>query len=200
MRVKTVWFRKDAARAPDEIATVAASTLWRLADKLTDNLSRADYDIITPARGFRIIAEVLAFGIHACDRMAYGRVAAPQRAALIQALGARLGEILEQNVRPLTGPDGRDYRAEFVEMVNRRADDYATFEFPDSGASFPALRYLGAQIREVMEERDRHWVMNQVMEIEMPEVLGTLKKTMDGLLPSVPDVALRPNAAARSHQ
>ncbi|MBI4206975.1 MAG: hypothetical protein HY527_18285 [Betaproteobacteria bacterium] len=188
MRVKTVWFAKDAARAPDEIATVAASTLWRLADKLTDNLSRADYDIITPARGFRIIAEVLAFGLHACDRLAYGRLPAGERAALIQSLGARLGEIVDENVRTLTGPDGRDYRAEFVEMVNRRGDDYATFEFPDSGASFPALRYLAAQIREVMEERDRHWVMDQVMEIEMPEVLGTLKKTMHGLLSSAPGV------------
>lgn len=198
MRVKTAWFTKDAARAPDEIATVVASTLWRLADRLVDNLSRADYDIITPARGFRIIAEVLAFAVHACDRMAYGRVPAPQRTALIQALGARLGELVEQNVRPLTGPDGRDYHAEFVEMVNRRGEDYATFEFPDSGTSFPALRYLAAQIREVMEERDRHWVMNQVMEIEVPEVLGTLKKTMHGLLPRVPDAALTPDSSRRA--
>ena len=192
MRVKTAWFRKDGERAPDEIATVVASTLWRLADKLTDNLSRADYDIITPARGFRIIAEVLAFGIHACDRMAYGRVPPRERAALIQSLGARLGEIVEQNVRALTGGDRHDYRTEFVAMVNRRGDDYATFEFPDSGASFPALRYLAAQIREVMEARDQHWVMNQVMEIEMPEVLGVLKKTVHGLLPSAPDAACTP--------
>jgi hypothetical protein len=33
-----------------------------------------------------------------------------------------------------------------------------------------------------MEERDQHWVMDQVMDVEMPEVLGTLKKTFDGLL------------------
>lgn len=184
MRVKTVWFKKDAARTSAEIATVVASTLWRLADKLVDNLSKADYDIITPARGFKIIAEVLAFSLHACDRMACTHLPAAERAALVQGIGIRLAEIMEQNVRALTGSDGRDYRAEFVALLNRRADDYATFEFPDSGASFPALRYLGAQIRDVMEARDQHWVMNQVMDIEMPEVLGTLKRTFSGLLRS----------------
>lgn len=193
MRVKTGWFRKEAARAPSEIASVVASTLWRLADKLVDNLSKADYDIVTPARGFRIIAEVLAFGVHACDRTACTRLQDSERAAFVQGVGARLAEIMEQNVRALAGADGRDYRAEFIAMVNRRADDYSTFEFAASGASFPALRYLGARIREIMEERDQPWVMDQVMDIEMPEALGTLQRTLDGLLPS------RPADSARAH-
>lgn len=186
LRVKTVWFRRDGARPPGEIATVIASTLWRLADKMTDNLSRADYDIITPARGFKIIAEVLAFSLHLCDRMAHGRAADAERATLVQSIARRLAEIMEENVRALSGADGRDCRGEFIVFLNRRADDYATFEFPDAGAGFPALRYLAAQIREAMEERDQHWVMSQVMEIEMPEVLHTIKKTFDGLLPPPP--------------
>src|SRR3970282_1811327 len=106
-------------------------------DKLVDNLSKADYDIVTPARGFKILAEVLAFGLHVTDRAAHLKLS--------------------------------------------RQEDSATFDLPDNGASFPTLRYLGAQIREVMDERDEHWVMDQVMDIEMPEVLGTLKKTLDGL-------------------
>ena len=181
MRVKTVWFSKQGARAPAEIATVVASTLWRLADKLVDNLSKADYDIVTPARGFKILAEVLAFGLHVTDRAAHMKLSGEERAALVQGVGVRLGQLMEDNVRALVGQDGRDYRSEFIDMLNRRGEDYATFDFPDNGASFPALRYLGAQIREVMDERDEHWVMDQVMDIEMPEVLGTLKKTLDGL-------------------
>jgi hypothetical protein len=181
MRVKTVWFSKQGARAPAEIATVVASTLWRLADTLVDNLSKAGYDIITPARGFKILAEVLAFGLHLSDRAAHGKLSAEERAALVQGIGSRLGQLMEENVRPLVGEDGRDYRAEFIDMLNRRGEDYATFDFPENGASFPALRYLGAQIREVMDEHDQHWIMDQVMDIEMPEVLGTLKKTLDGL-------------------
>lgn len=187
MRVKTVWFKNQGGRAPAEISTVIASTLWRLADQVVDNLSKADYDIVTPARGFKILAEVLAFGLHVTDRAAHARLPANERAALIQGIGARLGQIMEDNVRALVGQDGRDYKAEFVDMLNRRGEDYSTFEFPDSGASYPALRYLGAQIREVMDSSDQHWVMDQVMDIEMPEVLGTLKKTLDGLFS--PDTA-----------
>ena len=174
VRAKTVWFRKQAPRSTAELASVLASTLWRLADKLVDNLARSDYDIVTPARGYKIIAEVLALGLHLCDRWAYGRLDDAQRAALVQAIGAYLADTMESNVRGT--------RANFVDMLNRRGSDYAGFEIPSSGAGFPVLRYLGAQIREAMEEHDQHWVMDQVMDVEMPEVLGTLKKTFDGLL------------------
>ena len=192
MRVKTVWFKQQGARAPAEIATVVASTLWRLADQVVDNLSKADYDIVTPARGFKILAEVIAFGLHVTDRSAHAKLSPEERTALIQGVGARLGQLMEDNVRALVGPDGRDYRADFIDMLNRRSADYATFDFPEGGASYPALRYLGAQIHEVMEQHDQHWVMDQVMDIEMPEVLGTLKKTLEGLF--------SPEAAAPSRR
>jgi hypothetical protein len=182
LRVKTVWFRKGATRSAAELASVLASTLWRLAEKLVDNLSRADYDIVTPARGFRIIAEVLALGLHLCDRWAFGRLDDARRAALVQAIGAHLAGTMEHNVRAVVGADGRDYRAELIDMLNRRAADYAGFDIPASGADFPVLRYLAAQVREAMDEHDQHWVMDQLMEIEVPEALGTLKKTFDGLL------------------
>ncbi len=189
MRVKTGWFRKQDARAPEEAASVLAATLWRLSDKLVDDLSRAGYDIVTPARGFRILAEVLAFGLHLCDRRAYARWPESERAALVQAIGARLGEIMAENVRALGDPGEGDIRGEFIALLNRRAEDYAEFELPESGASFPALRYLAAEVREVMERDDQHWIMDQVMDVEMPELLGALNKALDGLL--------RPRAAAR---
>lgn len=182
LRVKTVWFRKEGApRAPAELATVMASTVWRLADRAVDSLSREGYGILTPARGFRMISEFVAFGVHYCDRLAFGVTTAESRAAFIRALGQRLAEVMEQNLRSAVGEDGRDYRAEFIDMLNRRAADYATFEFPEEGASFPALRYLAAQVREVMEGHDQPWVMASVMEIVAPEILGTVRKAMDGL-------------------
>ena len=174
VRAKTVWFRKQAPRSAKELASVLASTLWRLAEKLVDNLSRSDYDIVTPARGYKIIAEVLALGLHLCDRWAYGRLDDARRGELVQAIGAHLADTMESNVRGT--------RTNFIDMLNRRGADYASFDIPSSGAGFPVLRYLGAQIREAMEEHDQHWVMDQVMDVEMPEVLGTLKKTFDGLL------------------
>lgn len=183
MRVKTVWFRKEGGgRPPQEIATVVASTIWRLAEKAVDNLSKADYDIVTPARGFRIMGEIIAFGMHYADRIAHARMSQEWRGAFVQAIGIRLAEIMQDNIRSLVGDDGYDYKADFIAMLNRRGDDYASFEFPEHSASYPALRYLAMQIREVMEGHDKPWVMDQIMDIEMPEAIGTLKKTLDGLL------------------
>jgi hypothetical protein len=34
-----------------------------------------------------------------------------------------------------------------------------------------------------MAEADQHWVADQLMEIQAPEALGTLKKTIDGFYP-----------------
>jgi hypothetical protein len=53
LRVKTVWFKKHGERPAEEVATVLASNIWRLADKAVDNLSKADYDIITPSGASR---------------------------------------------------------------------------------------------------------------------------------------------------
>lgn len=174
LRVKTAWFRKDAARDAHETASVIAATLWRLADRLVENLARAGYDIVIPARGFTIIAETVAFGLHACDRMAHARLADAERSALVQAIGERLAGIMEENVG--------DTHGEFIALLNRRSADYASFDFAEGRASFPALRYLAQQVREAMSASDQPWVMDQLMDIEAPELLGALSKSVDGLL------------------
>jgi hypothetical protein len=188
IRVKTVWFKKEGDRSPEEIATAVASTIWRVADKAVDNLGRENYDILTPARGFKLIAECVAFLAHYCDRMAYATQTPERRAAVLQAMSTRLAEVMRDNILEVMGPDGnRDFKAEFIDFLNRRFADYAEFEFPeDSKASFPALRFLGLQIREEMGDADKTWVMDQIMDIEMPEMMGTVQKSFKGLLSNAP--------------
>jgi hypothetical protein len=188
IRVKTIWFKKDGDRSPEEIASAVATTTWRVADKAIDNLGRENYDIITPDRGFKLIAEFLAFLVHYCDRMAYGSLSPERRLAVLQALSNKLGEVMEQNVREVVGKDDpRNYKQEFIDFLNRRFADYSEFEFPDDErASFPALRFLGLQIRDEMGDNDKTWVMDQIMDIEMPEMMGTVRKSFKGLLSDAP--------------
>lgn len=184
LRVKTVWFKKDGEpRAARDVASVLASTIWRLSDRTVDGLSKADYDILTPERGVRIIGEMAAFLLHMSDRMAYGRIPEEERAKLIQGTATRLADLVVENIRALVVDDGFDYRANFIDMLNRRGADYASFECDPAKPSFQVLRYLALAIREVMIEADQHWVADQVMEILAPEALGTLKKTIDGFYP-----------------
>ncbi|MDA8129330.1 MAG: hypothetical protein M0Z73_11625 [Betaproteobacteria bacterium] len=188
IRVKTVWFKKEGERSAEEIAGAVASTVWRVADKAVDNLGRENYDIITPARGFKLIAEFVAFLAHYCDRMAYASLAPERRTAVLQAIARRLGEVMEENIISMVGPDpNRNFKAEFIDFLNRRFNDYAEFDFPDDEkASFPALRFLGLQIRDEMADDDKTWIMDQIMDIEMPEMMGTVRKSFKGLLSDAP--------------
>lgn len=186
-RVKTVWFKNDGVqRGADEVATALATTIWRMADRAVDNLSKADYDIVTPQRGFKIIGEMSAFAVHYVDRLAYGRMDDARRAQLVIALGTRLAEIMEDNILAFTGgqkdPD-YDYKQGYIDMLNKRMAEYAHYEFPEDKASFPALRYLSLQIRDEMEKSDQSWIQDQIMDLEMPEMMGTVKKQVDGFYP-----------------
>jgi hypothetical protein len=183
LRVKTVWFKNAGGRSAAEVATVLASTIWRLADATVSNLSKADCDIVTPERGIRILGEVATFLLHMSDRSVYGRIPDEERAQLIQSAGKRLAEMVVNNLREMGIDDGFDYRANFIDMLNRRAEDYATFDCQSDKPGFPILRYLGLAVRELMLESDQPWVIDQIMELQAPEALGTLKKTIDGFYP-----------------
>jgi hypothetical protein len=182
LRLKTVWFKNAGGRSSAEVATVLASTIWRLADAAVADLSRADCDIVTPERGVRILGEVAAFLLHMSDRMVYGRVPEAERADLVQATARRLAEMIAANIREMGGAEDFDYRANFIDFINRRSTDYATFDCAPDQPSFPLLRYLGLAVRELMLESDQPWVADQIMDIQAPEALGMLKKTIDGLL------------------
>jgi hypothetical protein len=182
LRLKTVWFKNAGGRSSAELASVLASTIWRLADEAVTNLSKFDCDIVTPERGIRILGEVAAFLLHMSDRMVYGRVPEGERAPLVQATGRRLAELVEENIRKMGATDSFDYRANFIDFLNRRGADYATFDCPPDQPSFPLLRYLGLAVRELMLESDQPWVADRIMDIDAPEALGLLKKTIDGLL------------------
>ena len=188
VKVRTIWFKKDGERSANEIASAVATTTWRVADKAMDNLGRENYDIITPARGFKLIAEFVAFLAHYCDRMAYATLSPERRIAVLQAVSNRLGEIMQENIISTVGTDAtRNYKQEFIDFLNRRFEDYSEFEFPnEEKASFPALRFLSLQIREEMGDSDKTWIMDQIMDIEMPEMMGTVRKSFTGLLSDAP--------------
>ena len=182
LRLKTVFFKNAGGRSTAEIASVLASTIWRLSDEVVANLSKWDCDIVTPERGVKILGEMSAFLLHMSDRLAYRSLAEAERARFIQAAGQRLAEIMQDNIRAMVGDDGFDYKANFIDLINRRAADYASFECTPEKPGYPILRYLGLAVREHMLESDQPWVADQIMDIQAPEALGMLKKTVDGLL------------------
>lgn len=189
LRVKTTWFNKEGERPPEEVATVMASMLWRLADKAIDNLSKADYDIITPQRGFKIIAELTCFLVHYMDRLAFERLDDSMRQELISATGIRLAEVMEQNILDFNEGERDpeyDYQDGYIELLNKRMVDYsefAEFTLPNGKPNFQPARFLSLMIREDMEKTDQSWIQDQLMDIEVPAMMEMAKKNMDGFYP-----------------
>ncbi len=185
LRIKTTWFRKDAGRAADETASVLALNFWKMANKSVDDISKANFDIIDIGRGFGLIAEMSAFMIHIGDRMLYGRVNEDRRTALIESTGVHLAEHVETNIRDFLNDDRdeRDYQAEFLDFLNRRTEDYETFEFPPEEPNYAIKRYLANVIRERMQGADKTWILDQIIEFQAPEAIETVQKLIDGFFP-----------------
>ena len=185
IRIKTTWFRKDAGRAEDETASVLALTFWKMASKAVDDISKADYDIVNPGRGFGIIAEMGAFILHITDRMLSDRVDEERRTALIGAAGVKLGEFMATNIHDLLNDetDKRDYQGEFLDFLNRRTEDYETFDFPPDEPNYAIKRYLANVMRERMEAHDQTWIIDQIIEFQAPEAIENVTKLIDGFFP-----------------
>lgn len=184
IRVKTAWFREgEDGHGPQDQATALSVTVWKLADKAVISLSHAEYDIITPQRGFTLLAELIAYMVHLVDRMVHGRIDDEERAELIGALGVKMAEILEDNIHTVVGDHGHPYVEAILNKFNQRWADYAGFDFDPETPNFVVKRYLANCIREVMEARDQSWIADQIIEIEAPAFISPLKKQVEAFYP-----------------
>lgn len=186
MRVKTEWHNPAHAGDMKQSASVLALTSWRLASAAIANLRKEDYRITDPAQGYAIIAEILYFLVQLADRMVYERFSHEQRVDFTTTLANKLGEVLHDNVLDVPGVDREvDYKGQFIARLNQRADDYAAFAYTDEkGPDFGFTRYLGLRIMDQLPPQDRSWIVDQIMDIEVPEMVKTIKKAMSGLFPS----------------
>ena len=74
-----------------------------------------------------------------------------------------------------------DYRGVFIDVLNERMGDYAEFSFSDGQPGYAFKRYLGEKVTDSMGPKDRKWISDQVMEIEVPDMLKSLNKGLGDL-------------------
>ena len=74
-----------------------------------------------------------------------------------------------------------DHKQIFIDKLNQRAGEYAEFNYGADGPEFAFTRYLAFCMREVMDEKDVEWVIDQMMSIEAPEAVDMVEKTMQNL-------------------
>ena len=194
IRVKSTWFKPGRAHTPEEVAGALAFITWRVAQNMLKSMRRADFDIDPGPQYFDFLAEAVIFAIQVAWRLAYPRFDDAGRLAFMTALAHRAGEELAENRSRLLGDlEPAAIKSAFIDLLNRRNEEYAEFGYGPEGPDFGFLRYFATVIAELMPEKDRRWTWDQVMAIEGPEAAATLAKSVAGLFDEAPR---RPRRAA----
>jgi hypothetical protein len=194
MRVKSRWFHAGAAKTPAQTASVMAFITWRVAQNMLRQMRTARFDIEVGPQYFAFTREVLVFLMLAQDRMAFVRMDAAERMDFITALVQRVAQVLQDNEDSLLGvpPEGQSVHYDgFIELFNELAEHYADFGYGADGPDFAFVRYLGHRIEALMPQKDQHWVVDQIMAVEVPEAVQTLQRAMQGVLSTEPPAARR---------
>lgn len=184
MRIKTRWNKTDKERTIQETASALGFTMWRMCMQSLLNLENEGFQTDTQMQRLTIIEEYLAFLLHTVDRIVYNKMDEEERGIFINTLAKKLADFVQDNGRDLAGPG--DYRASFIELLNDRMDGYSEFGFFDFEPSFQMSRYFGDQVTKVVGEHQRKWVTTQVIDIEVPFFMKTLKRAISSLLPDLP--------------
>ena len=196
-RTKSRFFSKDKARDPAILASVAAFTTWRLGLNTIKRMRSAHFDIEADPQYFAFLREYLVFLIHVADRFAFARVSLPERRVFTVSMVKRLAEQQAENQSRLIGGDENAIRSDFIDLFNARSDDYASFDFDEkNGPEFSFMRYCSQALQQLVAPKDRAWVTDQVMTIEAPDAVETLRKVLDNVVGTAGSIIAPPDDEA----
>jgi hypothetical protein len=202
MRIKSTWFKPGAAHGPAEQASAMAFIVFRVGRRMLERMRGADFDIDAGAPYLAFLRETLVFLIAVVDRIAAARLPTDDRVAFTTALVQHVARTLAGNEDDLLGPPpagAASHADTFIDLVNEVVPHYAEFGADPQAADptlgfqpdFAFLRYLGSRLEPTLPEKDRLWVLDQVMAIEAPEALATVQRSMRDLYDPTPRRARR---------
>ena len=174
--VKTRW-RKKGARTLAERAGVIGANVWKISVEIFRHMEREGFKFGSDRLVTDVLAEFIAFLVQLADRTVYGRLSDADRATLIGEVAKHLATTVENNQLDLFGPG--EYRKPFIDLLNARFEDYATFEYSGADPGYSCLRFFAIKVSEAMASSDNKWVVEQVMEIEAPEMVRVMRKLID---------------------
>jgi hypothetical protein len=181
--VKTRW-RKKGARTLAERAGVIGANVWKISLEIFKHLEREGFRFGSDRLVTDVLAEFIAFLVQLVDRAVYGKLSEADRATLIGEVARHLAATMENNQLDLFGPG--EYRKPFLDLLNARFEAYAGLEYPDGEPGFPCLRFFAAKVDDAMASGDNKWVVEQIMDIEAPEMVRLIKKLVEQAVNTAP--------------
>ena len=182
--IKTRWRRKGA-RSLAERAGVIGANVWKLALEFFRHLEKDGFRFGSDRLVTNVLAEFIAFLAQLADRGLYGRVSEADRATLVAEVVRHLAATMENNQLDLFGPG--EYRKPFIDAMNARFAEYAQFEYRDGQPDYACLRYFAARVSDLMAESDNRWVIEQMMDVEAPEMVRLVKTLIEQTVEAAPD-------------
>jgi len=194
--IKTRW-RKKGARTLAERAGVIGANLWKLALEIFKHMEKEGFRFGSDRLVTRVLGEFIAFLVQLVDRRVYGKLSEADRATLVRAVVDHLAATMENNQLDLFGPaESGDYRKPFIDLLNARFEAYAGFEYPDGEPGYPCLRYFATQVSDAMASGDNKWVVEQMIDIEAPEMVRLVGKLVEQTLAPAASAASAPREGA----
>ena len=185
--VKTRW-RKKGPRTLAERAGMIGANVWKVSLEIFKHMEKDGFRFGSDRLVTDVLTEFIAFLVQLADRAVYGRLSEADRAALIDEVVRHLAATMENNQRDLLGPG--EYRKPFIDLLNARFGEYAGFEYAGAEPGYPCLRFFATKVSDAMASGDNKWVVEQMMDIEAPEMVRFVRKlveqTVEGGIPSPP--------------
>jgi len=183
VRLKTRWHRSKRSdrnrkgsnkeKTLKDLSGVVAFNIWKLAKEAFLRMEKENYRFREDTQAIDVISELCIFMLHIVDRMIYGNVPEEQRGPLVNGIAMDLAKSIETNQIELLGPDNPSgsYMKVFIEKLNDRLSNYAECGFDEEGPAYDFKRYLAQNISEIMVVTDNKWVVEQIIDIEAPEII-----------------------------
>jgi len=181
--VKTRW-RKKGARSLADRAGVIGANLWKLSLEIFKHMEKEGFRFGSDRLVTGVLTEFIAFSVQLVDRAVYGRLSEADRATLLAEVVGHLAATMENNQLDLFGPG--EYRKPFIDALNARFGEYAGFEYPGGEPGYPCLSFFAATVSDAMAEGDNKWVVEQMMDIEAPEMVRLMSKLVSETADSAP--------------
>ncbi len=190
VRLRTRWHRSDRSernrqgsgkpKTLDSLSSAAAINIWKLAKDSFLHMEKEGFSFPQDSQAIDVIAEFSVDLLHIIDRLIYGKLAEEERGPLINGIAGQLVETIVANKTDLLGLG--DYRGDFIDRLNERLGNYAECSFDKGGPGYDFNRYLGQKVAEIMASSDDKWVVEQVMDIEAPEMAEKIRPVVRDVL------------------
>jgi len=180
MKMPTKWFKNHGERTVNETASALGFIFWKISFDRLKSLRQADIGVFGSEQSMGMLEEISIFLIHAADRIIHENYSPEERAELLQKIAMNVADNYAGNALDAMGPG--DHKNNFIKTLNERLSQYSAITGSGEALRFSLTRTLGENAKSHVPEKDKPWVAQQLIEIEIPEIFGRFDKACQSLL------------------